>query len=191
MNPTIILIGPLGAGKTTVGGLLAAKLSLPFCSVDTVRVEYYRTAGYEEEVASRIAASDRGLQGVIRYSKPFEARMVEQVLADHFGVIDFGASNSVYEEPELFDRVERALASYPHVILLLPSPDPDESAEILRGRLTRMLNEAGKDYSDELFELNEVFIQHPSNTRLAKLVVYTKEKTPEQICDEILQKLVT
>ena len=34
MNPTIILIGPLGAGKSTVGRLLAEKLGLPQCSLD-------------------------------------------------------------------------------------------------------------------------------------------------------------
>jgi hypothetical protein len=111
-------------------------------------------------------------------------------LADHHGLIDFGASNSVYEDPALFSRVENALAPYPNVILLLPSPDPDESVEILKNRLIRMLTEAGKEFTDELFELNEYFVKHPSNRQLAKLVIYTKDKTPEKICDEILLKLV-
>jgi hypothetical protein len=53
-----------------------------------------------------------------------------------------------------------------------------------------MLTEARKDYRDELFELNEYFVRHPSNHQLAKRVLYTKDKTPENICDEIVQKLV-
>lgn len=189
-NLPIIFIGPLGAGKTTVGHLLAERLELPFCSVDTVREAYYQEVGYDETLASQIAASEEGLQGVIRYSKPFEARMVEKVLADHHGLIDFGASNSVYEDPDLFSRVENALTPYPNVILLLPSPDPDESVEILKNRLIRMLTEAGKEFTDELFELNEYFVKHPSNRQLAKLVIYTKDITPEKICDVILLKLV-
>lgn len=188
MNSTTILIGPLGAGKTTVGRLLAEKLNLPFCSVDNVRLAYYQKAGYDKTLASQIAASEQGIQGVLRYSKPFEARMVEKVLADHHGIIDFGASNSVYDDKDLFARIENALAPYPNVILLLPSPDMDESVEILKKRLTRMLTEAGKEFTDELFELNEYFVKHPSNHQLAKLVIYTKDKTPEEICDELVQK---
>jgi shikimate kinase len=185
----IIFIGPLGAGKTTVGHLLAKKLGLPFCSVDNVCWSYYREAGYDKTFASQISATGQGTQGVLRFSKPFKARMIEKVLADHHGVIDFGASNSVYDDKDLFARVENALAPYPNVILLLPSPDMDESAVILKNRLTRMLVEAGKDFTDELFELNEYLVKHPSNYRLAKLVIYTKDKTPEEICDALVQKL--
>ena len=188
-NSTISLIGPLGAGKTTVGQLLAERVGLPFCSIDQVREAYYQKVGYDRSLASRIA-SDQGIRGVLRYSRPFEARMVEMVLADHKGVLDFGASNSVYDDPELLARVETALAPYPNVILLLPSPDMDESLEILKDRLVRMLTAAGKEYSDELFELNETFVRHPSNRRLAKRVVYTRDKTPDQICDELVRGLV-
>jgi shikimate kinase len=190
MKSTIILIGPIGAGKSTVGRLLAEKLELPFCSLDDVRGAYYEKVGYDEILAAQIATSDEGIWGVLRYSKPFEAQMVEMVLADHHGVIDFGASNSVYDDPVLFAQVEDALASYANVVLLLPSPDLDESAEILKERLTRMLTEAGKGFTDELFELNEYFVKHPSNHQLAKLVIYTKDKTPEKICDELVQKVI-
>jgi shikimate kinase len=190
MNATIILIGPLGAGKTTVGRLLAEKLGLPFCSVDDVRWAYYQEVGYDKTVADQMAASSHGIQDVLRYSKPFEARMVERVLADHHGVIDFGASNSIYDDKDLLSRVETALAPYPNVILLLPSPDLDESVEILKNRLTRMLAKAGKAFTNELFELNEYFVKHSSNYQMAKLVIYTRDKTPEIICDELMQKLV-
>jgi hypothetical protein len=66
----------------------------------------------------------------------------------------------------------------------------DETVDILKNRLIRMLTKVGKGFTDELFELNEGFIKHPSNRQLAKLVIYTKGKTPEEICDEIQQKLV-
>lgn len=191
MDSTIILIGPLGVGKTTVGHLLAEKLELPLCSVDNVRWVYYEAAGYDKSLASKIAASDQGIRGVLSYSEPFEAQMIEKVLADYqHSVIDFGASNSVYEDKGLLTRVDNALTPYPNVILLLPSPDMDESNTILKDRLTRMLIEAGKEFTEELFDLNKYFIRHPSNHQLAKQVVYTKDKTPENICDEIMQKLV-
>lgn len=33
---------------------------------------------------------------------------------------------------------------------------------------------------------NEQFVRHPSNGRLAKQVIYTKGKTPEEICEELV-----
>lgn len=160
---------------------------MPLCTVDDVRQAYYAEVGYDEVHASKIAASDQGIQGVIRYSKPFEFLMVQRVLADHHGIIDFGASNSVYDDPELMAQVEYVLAPFPNVVLLLPSANVEESAMILKNRLIRMLNEAGKEFTDELFELNRYFIEHPSNYQLAKRIIYTKDKTPEAVCDEILQ----
>ena len=191
MNPTIILIGPLGVGKSTIGHLLAEKLGLPQCSVDLVRWAYYDEIGFDHAFASQIAQSDQGIRGQLRYSEPFDAHAIERILADHgHGVIDFGASNSVYEDKSLLARVEDILTPYPNVILLLPSRDLDESVAILKTRLGRMLKAKGEDINNELFDLNEYFIKHPSSQRLAKLVIYTKDKTPEEICNEILQRLV-
>ncbi len=187
---SIILIGPIGAGKTTVGRLLAEKLDWPLCSVDNVREAYYQAVGYDETLAAQIAASDEGIWGVLRYSKPFEAQLVARVLADHQGVIDFGASNSVYDDETLLGQVASVLKPYPNVVLLLPSPDLTESVAILKNRLTRMLTAAGKAFTDDLFVLNEYFVRHPANQQLAKLVVYTQDKTPEAICVEMGQKLV-
>lgn len=190
LNTPIILIGPLGAGKSTIGRLLATRLGLPQCSVDDVRRGYYEEVGYDQALAAEIAQSEQGIRGLLRYSKPFEVRLVEKVLADHgHGVIDFGASNSVYEDPRLLARVENALAPYPNVILLLPSADLDESVALLNHRLTHMLKESGGEIRHELFEINEHFIRHPSNHQLAKVVIHTKDKTPGEICDEILPRL--
>jgi hypothetical protein len=37
--------------------------------------------------------------------------------------------------------------------------------------------------------INEHFVRHPSNYALAKHVVYTKNKSPVETCDEILSLL--
>ena len=81
-------------------------------------------------------------------------------------VIDFGAGHSVYEDTALFERVQQALAPYPHVVLLLPSPDLDESVRILSDR--------NRDLPDDIRHTNEHFIHHPSNAKLAQFTVYSK-----------------
>lgn len=189
MNRTIIFIGPMSAGKSTAAALLAEKLNLPQYAVDDDRWDYYREIGYDEAAASTIVRSE-GMVGLLRHWKPYEAHAVERVLAEHAGcVIDFGAGHSVYEDAALFARVQAALAPFPNVILLLPSPDLDESTAILNARFTELLEREVGTVDPELLKVNEHFVKHPSNHRLATLVVYTNGKTPDETCAEILDKL--
>ncbi|HCK65322.1 MAG TPA: shikimate kinase [Anaerolineae bacterium] len=175
----IILIGPIGTGKSTVAELLSKRLNLPQFSMDDVRFDYYKEIGYDEEYANR-KRQEEGLWAVYPYWKPFEAYAVERILIDHSNcIIDFGAGHSVYEDENLFERVQTALSAYPNVILLLPSADPDESVSIL--------NEREEFLREMKPNINEHFIKHPSNHKLAKFIVYTKEKTPQETCDEILK----
>jgi shikimate kinase len=177
----IILIGPMGTGKSTLGRLLSQHLKLPQCSMDDLRWAYYEEIGFTKEKQEQIAQSE-GFEGVARYWKPFEAHAVERLLAEHRDcVIDFGAGHSVYEDDALFERVRRALLPFRNVVLILPSPDLDESVRILRTRT----------YSPKPgeFDFNALFVRHHSNHDLAKIVVYNHGKTPKETRDEILASI--
>ncbi|WP_414561805.1 MULTISPECIES: shikimate kinase [unclassified Anabaena] len=178
MKSDIILIGPIGAGKTTIGTLLASRLGLTQYSMDDLRWNYYFEIGYNEELAKHKRETE-GFWGIYQYWKPFEAYAVERLLSSHNQcVIDFGGGHSVYEDAALFQRVQQALAPYPNVVLLLPSPNLDESVQIL--------NERNRYVPDDKANINEHFVRHTSNYQLAKFTVYTKGKTPEETCSEIL-----
>ena len=179
MRSDIILIGPIRAGKSTQGELLAEALQLPRWAMDEVRFGYYREIGYDEELAKEIEAKD-GFLGLYRYWKPFEAYAVERLLAERSDcVIDFGGGHSVFEDDALFARAQQALAPYENVVLLLPSPDLDESVRVL-------IEREGPCVSNG-FDFHEHFVKHPSNHALARRVVYTAGKTPEETRDEILR----
>ena len=181
MPNDVILIGPPGVGKTTNGKLLAERLGWAVYELDQLRFAYYYEIGYDDEEVSRLY-HEGGLPAIYRYWKPFEAYAAERVLADHTGcVITFGAGHSVYEDDALFRRVQQALAPYPNVVLLLPSPDPEESIHLLNGRHAEMIP------GD--FDFTRHFITHHSNHELAKIVVYTKDQTPDETCDEILRRV--
>lgn len=178
MISDIILIGPIGTGKSTLSKLLAEKLGLPRRSMDDLRWDYYKEIGFDETVQKRIGDQE-GFPGVYRYWKPFEAHAVERLLAEHHHcVIDFGGGHSVYEDEALFARIQQIMAPYPNVVLILPSPDLDESVQILKER-------NGDGVADG-FDFHEHFVKHHSNHDLAKFVVYTKGKSPEETRDEIL-----
>ncbi len=175
----VILIGPIRAGKSTVSKLLAERLDIPCRHMDGIRTGYYKEIGYDEGLAKQIHERD-GFLGLYRYWKPFEAYAVERLLAeDEEVVIDFGGGHSVYEDDALFARVQKVLAPYPHVILLLPAPDMDESISILNERTGGIVSNG--------FDFCEHFVRHHSNYDLAKHIVYTQGKSPAETCVEVLE----
>ncbi len=186
MKSIIILIGPMSAGKSTLAKLLAKQLKVKRIELDDVRQKFYSEIGYDEGYASRIIGEE-GMMGLIKYWKPFEAHAVERAIQEYDNcVLDFGAGHSVYQDQELFTRVEIALKPVEHVILILPSSDLDHSAEIVNQRFSELLiNEVGK-VDQELLDLNHHFVHHPSNQLLAKKTFYTDGKTPGEVCQEII-----
>jgi hypothetical protein len=179
MKPEIVLIGPIGSGKTTVAELLSMRTGLPRRSIDELRWYYYDEIGYDRDLA-RQKRTEEGFWGLYHYWKPFEAYAVGRLLNSfHDCIFDLGGGHSVYEDDKLFRQVQDLLAPYSHVVLLIPSPDKEESIEILHSR--NHYDSAGQR------EVNEHLVRHPSNYELAKQIVYTKDKDPDQICSEIFR----
>jgi hypothetical protein len=181
----IVLIGPMQAGKSTLGKLLAEKLVLPQASLDAVGWKYYTEAGLDPARA-RFLRETEGELSVYRYFEQFLLPALERHLRESRNcVIDLGAGHSVYWEAADFAHAQQLLAPYRNVVLILPSPDLDESAAILRERTSQIawLNNIRRQNG---FDMNERFLRHHSNFDLAKYIVYTKGKTPPETRDEIL-----
>jgi shikimate kinase len=179
MKPEIILIGPIGSGKSTVAELLSMSTGCPRRSMDELRWQYYDEIDYDRDLA-RQKRTQEGFWGLYQYWKPFEVYAVGRLLSSfHQCIFDLGGGHTVYEDDKLFQQVRDLLAPYPHVVLLIPSPNIEESIQILHSR-------NGYD-SDGQREVNEHLVRHHSNYDLAKHIVYTKDKEPDQICDEILE----
>jgi len=185
----VVLIGPLAVGKSTVAAVLARSLEMRICSIDEVRWRYLDQMGYDHAEAGRRFASGKTPAEKMAYREPFEVQVIEHVLAaKSHGVFDFGASNSVFEDPGLLVRVQTALLGT-HVVLLLPSEDPEESERVLGARLHTLLRAKGEQVSDELLALNSYFIRHPANRQLARTILYTSERRPKDIAVEIVSTL--
>jgi shikimate kinase len=180
MRTEIVLIGPVRTGKSTQGRLLAEKLGLPQVSLDVLREQYYQEIGFDPLLAKEIRQKG-GFLALMFYRELFAAYAVERLLAEHHDcVIDFGAG--IYESDEMFARVQKALADYANVVLLLPSADIDESRRILAAR-------DANPPADLTFDLNARFLKHHTYYDLARITVYTQGKTPEETCQEILERV--
>ena len=184
-----MLIGPLAVGKTTVGAALAARLGHPQVSMDDVRWDFYDELGYDAVEAARRFTAGRTIPDKLAYGRPFEVHAVERLMAETTrGVVDFGASNSVFDDQQMLARVEGALLPAT-VVLLMPYPDAEASIELLVDRLTQIVTAQGEPISPTLLQLNEYFVRHPANRRLADVVVHTGERTPDELSDAIVHGL--
>jgi len=161
--------------------LLAKMLGVEQVSLDDLCWEYFDQAGYEPEVARK--HFERGGQaGALEYMVQFYPGAVERIVAEHpRSVIELGAGHTVYDRRDQLDRMKRALACCPNIILLLPSLDPDEALAILQARESNP--------HPEILALNERFVRHHSNRELATIEVYTKDRTPDETCAEIMAQL--
>lgn len=183
-NPTIILIGPEGAGKSTIGRLLAKRFSIELYSLDRHRDELYAPYGYDKELAEKLF-KEEGIWSFWKYWSVFEFKAVCHILRNairpgdlFYGkVLDFGAGHSVYEDESELKDVASLMAPFPNVVLLIPCEDEEEALRIMEQRRGKAL------------ELNKLFVKHESNRFLAKHVVYTKDMTPDE-CEQQVVRLM-
>lgn len=179
---TVILIGPEGSGKSTIGRVIANTLSKELYSLDRHRDELYAPYGYDKDLAEKIY-EEQGLWAFYQHWKTFEYKAVSHMLqnasqeGDEFygKILDFGAGHSVFENPEELAKIEALIAPYHNVILVMPCEDVEEAVNITEARRGHELG------------LNKHFMEHSSNRRLAKHIIYTKDTTVDECAERALR----
>jgi len=180
---SLVLIGPASAGKSTLAKILAERLGKLNVSLDDLRWNYYREIGFDPDRANEIRQKG-GFLSAVFYWKQFDTFAVKRILTDYpDAIIDFGAGHSVYENRLDLEHVEKLLVPH-NVVLILPSPDPEESIRVLHERTSHLVGTFAQN-----FDWHDYFVHHPSNYRLAKLTIYTQGKTPDETVDEILRRV--
>jgi len=190
LDTNVILIGPLAAGKSTIGKLLGEALNVPALELDDLRWGYFAEMGYNSDHSEQLRR-EGGLKARGVYWKPFEVYSVERVLQDYPAgyVLSFGAGHSVYDDPTHLEWAQKVLAPYPYVILLLPAADTGESLRLLTERFHQLVPDCAEEDLKQVVELNRYFVEHPANACLATHTVYTGGKSPVETCGDILELL--
>lgn len=190
---TIILIGPLATGKSTIGYRLSERLNLPNYPIDRVKWFYRFCNGYNL-VHSKKTLGELGFKKFLRYAqKYFTPSDLEDVLIKFRGVVDLGATDSYADKNvRRLKELRRIMEPYQNVFLILPSASVEKSEEILEKRLYERYkdNPLKRGVIDSYIEMNNIFLRSSSNFVLAKHVIYTEDRSIDEVCDEIIGKCV-
>ncbi|MFI6052430.1 shikimate kinase [Streptomyces violascens] len=164
-GPLVVLVGPMGSGKSTVGALLAERLGAP-----------YRDTDADIVAAEGRAISDIFIEDGEPHFRALEREAVRVALAEHAGVLALGGG-------AILDADTRALLA-PHPVVYL-SMDVEEAVKRVGLNTARPLLAVNpRRQWRELMDARRHLY-----TEVARAVVATDERTPEEVAQAVLDAL--
>ncbi|WP_406474472.1 shikimate kinase [Streptomyces platensis] len=164
-SPVVVLIGPPGAGKSTVGALLAERLGV----------------GYRDTDADIVATAGRPIAEIFidqgePHFRDLERAAVRDALDGHPGVLSLGGG-AILDE-----GTRKLLTGLPVVFLDVQLADAVKRVGLDAPRPLLAVNP--RKQWRELMER-----RRPLYTEVARAVIDTGEHTPEQVAEAILDAL--
>ncbi|MFF9981452.1 shikimate kinase [Streptomyces erythrochromogenes] len=164
-GPLVVLVGPMGSGKSTVGALLAERLGVPYRDTD----------------ADIVTAQGRPISDIFvdegePYFRELERQAVAAAVSEHTGVLALGGG-AVLDE-----GTRELLADLPVAYL---SMDVEEAVRrVGLGAARPLLAVNPRRQWRELMEA-----RRPLYTEVARVVVATDDRTPEEVAQAVLDAL--
>ena len=163
--PAAVVVGPPGAGKTTVAALLGARLALPVRDTDA-----------DVEAAAGKPVADIFVDDGEAAFRDLERRAVAEALATHRGILALGGG------AVMGPLTEAALAGHRVVFLDVQIADAARRIGLNRDRPLLVGNPRA-----QWLKLMEV--RRPVYARVATVTVATDGLTPEQVADQVIEAL--
>jgi shikimate kinase len=165
VKPVCVLVGIMGAGKSTIGGLLAERLRVPFHDVD----------------AAIVAAAGKPISEIFidegeDHFRTLERQAVAAALASQEGVVALGGGAVLAEE------TREALVGHTVIYLSVELADAMKRVGLGQGRPLLAMNPRAT--------LRHLLDQRrPIYEKVATHTVHTDGRTPEEIASEVLSLL--
>lgn len=164
-GPAVVLVGPMGVGKTTVGEVIAARLGTTCRDTD----------------ADIVAAEGRPIADIFveegeTHFRALESAAVRAALAEHTGVLALGGG-------AILDENTRALLSGLPVVFL----DMSVAEAVKRVGLDTARPLLAVNPRQRWRQLMEA--RRPLYTGVAQAVVSTEGRTPEDVADAVMDAL--
>ena len=167
MSPVVVLVGPPGAGKTTVGTALAERLGVPFHDTDSAIV-----------AATGRTISDIFVEDGEAAFRALERAEVARALGEEAGVVALGGGAVMQEQ------VADLLREGDHRVVFLDVTIADAASRV------------GFDASRPLLLVNPraswtrlMNARRPVYESLATLHVQTGSRSPDEVVDEVVAAL--
>jgi shikimate kinase len=162
VSPRLVLVGPPGAGKTTVGRLVAAALGVGFRDTDS-----------DVEAVAGASVADLFVASGEAYFRELEQAAVARALAGHDGVLALGGG-AVLDE-----RTRVALTGHPVVFLDVGLVDAVNRVGLARDRPLLLGNPRS-----QLKQLLDA--RRPVYQSVAAVTIDTSNRGPDEIAAEIV-----
>lgn len=169
---SILLIGGMSIGKTTISELLGKELKLPILSTDAIKDEILmKDIDYSFGKQLKIR-NEKGFEAESKFLIPYLNKTLINILdnLDRQSIIDIGALNTLDLDEELINKITQ----FKFIVYLKSS----NNLSILERRNIDSTSEVGQIYLKTL--------NNPNNDKLATIIINIDGKIPYEITREII-----